>query len=270
MQHLDDQHLKQYFRREGTVARWWNPAHGLYRYHFLNQFRILEDAGLPGTAVRVLDAGAGRGMFSVWYAQRGCHVDAVDISAEMLVLARENAAEAGVAGQIAFHHGDVENLSAFDAAGYDLVSCMQTFDHMPDLDLGVRELAARLKPGGRLVFTYVPPASIYGLFYGAYSRWGSRLRRLNDEQGLVARMYPNRHIAALMAQHGLVLEMRCGIGLVCILLRPEFERGLLTAIPRAVNRLEERIFPFYRRGLLALHCTHVVGVARKPDSGEKP
>lgn len=261
--HLDDLELKRYFQAEGTVARWWNPAQGLYRYHFLNQFRVLEAAGLPGSARRVLDAGAGRGLFSIWFAQRGCTVDAVDLSAEMLTLAQENAAEAGVAGRIAFHQADAEELKAFYAAEYDLVSCMQTFDHLPHLETALRELATRIKSGGRLIFTYVPPASLYGLLYRAYARWGSRIHRLNEEQGLVARMYPNHYIAELMGANGLTLEHRYGIGLTCILLRPEFERGLLTAIPRALNRLEERLFPFYRRPSLALHCTHILGIARK-------
>jgi len=261
--HLEDLELKRYFQTEGTVARWWNPSQGFYRYHFLNQFRVLEAAGLPGSARRVLDVGAGRGLFSIWFAQRGCTVDAVDLSPEMLALAQENAAEARLTARITFHQADAEDLAAFDASGYDLVSCMQTFDHLPHLETAVRQLAARLKPGGRLIFTYVPPASLYGLLYRAYARWGSCFHRLNEEQGLVARMYPNRYIAELLAENGLALEHRYGIGLTCILLRPEFERGLLTAIPRALNRLEERLFPFYRRPLPALLCTHILGIAQK-------
>lgn len=266
MKHLDDESLKDYFSGEGTVARWWDPGGGVYAYHFMNQLRVLESFGPPPSESRVLDVGTGRGLFSIWFAQQGCVVDAVDLSTEMLAIAETNAGQAAVADRITFHQGDAESLIGFDEGAYDWVSCMQTFDHIPNLKKGVQTLSARVKPGGYFVFTYVPKISPYAGLYGLYRLFVSKFYRPNEENYLVARTYATRQIDSLMAEAGIDMEAYYGIGLTCLALRPELECGILTAIPRWINRLEESLFPFYRSQGLARHCTHVIGIGRKQKS----
>lgn len=226
------------------------------------QFKVLESLHMDFKGKKVLNVGTGRGMFSIWFAAKGAAVDAVDLNSEMLEIARRNASEAGHAGHIQFIQDNAETLEHVADGTCDVVSCMQTFDHIPRLDRAIAALVSKLKPGGILLYTFCTPQSIYGWAYAFYRKVVSRFYRLNDETGLVARMYDSRSIRELMRVNGIEIDREYGVGLLCLPLRPEFERGLVTAIPRRVNRVEERMFPYYRSAWLARRCTHVIGVGR--------
>jgi hypothetical protein len=91
----------------------------------------------------------------------------------------------------------------------------------------------------------------------------SKFYRLGHEKKLVARLYELSEINPFLEKHGIVLEQTYGVGLLCLLLRPEFEKGIFTAIPRWFSKLEEKIFPFYRSNFLANRCQIFIGVGRK-------
>lgn len=263
LRHLDDEALKEYFRRVGTVSRWWDPEGGPFAYHFRSEFKVLAEFPRPAAGSRVLDVGAGRGLFTIWFARQGCQVDAVDISAEMLAVARRNVAAAGVADRVTFHEGDAEDLSRFPEGGYDWVSCMHTFDHIPDLPKGLGSMTARLEKGGSLLFTYCPEEALHGILFRFYARFASRFVRLGMEEKLVARLYRFSRIAELLEGRGIALERMAGVGLTCMFFRPEFERGLLTRLTRGISRLEERLWPFYRSPFLARRCQVFLGLGRR-------
>lgn len=263
MEQLEPEQIKSYFSTEKTVSQWWNPLEGLYSYHFNNLFRVIENYMFPGKDKKVLDVGTGRGMFSIWFAQHSCQVDALDISSEMLDIARKNAQSIGVKDKINFFLADAEDLSRFSHQSYDMVSCMSTFDHIPDLNLAVGEMADKLKKGGYFLFTYCPANSLHGCLFRLYANYISKYYKLSQEKGLVARLYPHREIEQILSNHNISLERRCGIGLFCLLLRPEFERGIITGIPRWINRLEEHFFPYYKAGFFMKRSQVVVGIGRK-------
>jgi len=263
MDHLQPEQIKSYFSTEKTVSQWWNPLEGLYRYHFKNLLRVIENYVFPWKDKRVLDVGTGRGMFSIWFAGQGCQVDALDISSEMLHIARKNAQTAQVQDMVSFSLGDAEDLSGLPQGVYDWVSCMCTFDHIPNLDKAVGQMAGKLKKDGYLLFTYCPTNSFHGCLFRLYANYISKYYKLSQENGLIARLYTHKEIERILSNHNLSLERRYGVGLFCLLLRPEFERGIITAIPRGISRLEEYLVPFYKSSFFAKRCQIIVGFARK-------
>ena len=119
-----------------------------------------EATGLaPG---RALDAGCGEGADAIWLAERGWHVDAVDVSSVALERCAAFAREAGVdvAQRISWMHRDLTNWVPAEAA-YDLVSA-QFFLHMPkELRESIfRALAAAVAPGGSVLIVAHHPSDL--------------------------------------------------------------------------------------------------------------
>lgn len=102
----------------------------------------------PG--MRVLDVAAGRGTSALHLAQTfGCEVVGTDLSAEMVRLATERAAEAGLSGLVSFRQGDAERLP-FEAAAFDTVLCECAFCTFPDKPTAAQEFVRVLRPEGHV------------------------------------------------------------------------------------------------------------------------
>ena len=101
-------------------------------------------------AVRVLDVAAGRGTSALHLAQKfGCEVVGTDLSAEMVGLATQSAAEAGLSDRVTFQQGDAERLP-FAANTFDAVLCECAFCTFPDKPAAAHEFARVLRPGGHV------------------------------------------------------------------------------------------------------------------------
>lgn len=103
----------------------------------------------PG--MRVLELGCGPGGLSLEMARRGAVVDAHDISAETLAVAREYYHKQVVAGSVTFHHSDV-NALRLSKNEYDVVVCWEALHHFAELDHVLNEVHKCLKLGGRFMF----------------------------------------------------------------------------------------------------------------------
>lgn len=102
------------------------------------------EAVVENEPARVLEVGGGPGELSARIAERGIEVVMLDISPRMVELARERGVDARV--------GDVQDLP-FDDGEFDCVVAAWMLFHVPDLDVGLAEIARVLRPGGRLVAT---------------------------------------------------------------------------------------------------------------------
>jgi 2-polyprenyl-6-hydroxyphenyl methylase / 3-demethylubiquinone-9 3-methyltransferase len=132
------------------AQRWWDPNGPEKPLHDLNPLRLqyLERAAtLAGSAV--LDVGCGGGILSEALAHRGARVLGIDLAPALLEVAELHAAQSGVS--IAYRGASAEALALERPASFDLVTCMEMLEHVPDPQATLRALAELVKPGGDVV-----------------------------------------------------------------------------------------------------------------------
>ena len=130
--------------------------------------QLVAFAGVaPGEAV--LDVGCGTGVVAVTAARAGARVSGLDLTPELIAVARDNAALAGV--QVDLREGDAEALP-FEDGAFDVV--LSQFGHMfaPRPDVTLSEMRRVLKPGGRVAFATWPPEHFVGRFFALTARHG--------------------------------------------------------------------------------------------------
>jgi ubiquinone/menaquinone biosynthesis C-methylase UbiE len=254
-----DESVADYFSKEGTVSGWWTPGSGPLAFHYAAEVQILAEQLGIDPSWRVLDVGTGPGRFGVFFAERGCRVTGVDLNPDMLEIARENARQRHVADRFEVVGGSAEDLSQFDEGEFDVVLCMELFDHLPDLGRALSEMRRKLKVGGRFLFTYVPSESLYGVLGNLY-RW---LRaRLAPEELMISRTYSLREMRSQLSQRGLRLDDYWGVGVFCANAQTRLlgENAVLRGLT-AIARAEASRWPYHRAPFLARHAAHVVGFA---------
>ncbi|VVB60057.1 23S rRNA (uracil(747)-C(5))-methyltransferase [uncultured archaeon] len=241
---------KKYFAAEKTVSKWWNPTEGTYRFHYEKELQVLNEQFPVNKDWKILDVGTGKGRFAIYFAKNGCKVTALDISEEMLDIARQNAKKEGVADKITFVLGDAEDLSNIKQK-YDAVCCMEALDHIPDVEKALSKMSAKIRLGGYFLFTYVPETSLYWkLYYNLF---------IGKKIG-IARAYPDNYAAELFKKNDIAIKKLFGIGVV-------FPTGpKVLKIPLyALARLEKLIKPYYRNPSFIRRCTHVIGWGTKEN-----
>ncbi len=129
---------------------WWDPAGPSKPLHDLNPLRlryIEEAAGLRG--VRALDVGCGGGILSEAMAQRGAEVLGIDLSQAVLDVAELHALESKTPVQ--YRAIAAEELAAAQPSSFDLVTCMEMLEHVPDPCAILGALAKLVRPGGNVI-----------------------------------------------------------------------------------------------------------------------
>ena len=136
---------------DAIASRFWDP-HGEFRpLHLLNPVRLgYIAARAPLASQRVLDVGCGGGLLAEALARAGATVTAIDLAPGMIEVARLHAAESGLA--IDYRTVDADALRA-SGATFDIVTCMEMLEHVPDPAAMVATLGALLRPGGTLVIS---------------------------------------------------------------------------------------------------------------------
>ena len=136
--------------RFGALARrWWDPEGPQRPLHDLNPARlryVADRVALRGA--RVLDVGCGAGLLSEALAGKGAEVTALDLSPELLDVARLHLLESG--RQVDYRLVSVEDLAAQMPSEFDAITCMEMLEHVPDPGSVLRACASLLKPGGTL------------------------------------------------------------------------------------------------------------------------
>ena len=136
-------------RFDSSAARFWDP-HGEFRpLHLLNPLRtqfVAERVALAGK--RVLDVGCGGGLLAESLARAGAQVTAIDLAPGMIEVARLHAADSGL--NIDYRLAAAEELARNRPQAFDVVTCMEMLEHVPQPAAMVATLAQLLVPGGAL------------------------------------------------------------------------------------------------------------------------
>jgi len=132
---------------DSLSSRFWD-ARGEFRpLHILNPVRtqfVTERAAIAGA--RVLDVGCGGGLLCEALARAGAKVTGIDLAPGMIEVARLHAAEQGL--DITYKVVPAEQIAEASAAGFDVVTCMEMLEHVPDPERMVGTLARLVRPGG--------------------------------------------------------------------------------------------------------------------------
>jgi 2-polyprenyl-6-hydroxyphenyl methylase/3-demethylubiquinone-9 3-methyltransferase len=145
MSNVDAQELAKF---SALAHRWWDPNSEFRPLHEINPLRldwIDELARIRGK--RVVDVGCGGGILAEAMALRGASVLGIDLAAKPLGVARLHALESGVA-DLDYREVAAEALAAEQPGAFDVVTCMEMLEHVPDPASTVRACAALAKPGG--------------------------------------------------------------------------------------------------------------------------
>jgi 2-polyprenyl-6-hydroxyphenyl methylase/3-demethylubiquinone-9 3-methyltransferase len=139
--------------------RWWDPTSEFKPLHQINPLRldwierVLGAGGVRGR--QVLDVGCGGGILAEAMARRGAaHVLGVDLAVKPLKVAQLHALEAGI-DNISYREVAIEGLAAEQPAAFDVVTCMEMLEHVPDPASVVGACAALVRPGGQLFFSTI-------------------------------------------------------------------------------------------------------------------
>jgi 2-polyprenyl-6-hydroxyphenyl methylase/3-demethylubiquinone-9 3-methyltransferase len=155
---------------EELASRWWDPHSEFKPLHEINPLRldyIDRRAGLDGK--RVIDVGCGGGILAESMAARGAQVTGIDMGLAPLEVARLHLLETGQ--QVDYRHGSAEQLAAEQPGQYDLVTCMEMLEHVPDPSSVVRACAQLARPGGQVFFSTInrnPKSYLFAILGAEY------------------------------------------------------------------------------------------------------
>jgi len=151
--------------------RWWDPTSEFKPLHDINPLRLayLQERSGGLAQKRVLDVGCGGGILAEAMAAAGAQVTAIDLSAKALAVARLHQLESGTS--VDYRLVSAEALALESPAPYDLVTCMEMLEHVPDPASIVRACAALVRSGGLIVFSTInrnPKAYVFAILGGEY------------------------------------------------------------------------------------------------------
>lgn len=136
---------------DALAKDWWDPQGPMKPLHQLNPLRfkaIAQQVELAGK--QVLDIGCGGGLLSESLAKAQAHVTGIDLSESLIKAASQHAKQQGL--NIEYRLQSSTELMSEKSQAFDVITCMELLEHVPEPDQLVQECANLLKPGGMIFF----------------------------------------------------------------------------------------------------------------------
>lgn len=149
MSNVDQSEIDKF---SALAHRWWDPNSEFKPLHAINPLRlgwIKSITNLEGK--QVLDVGCGGGILAESLSQAGATVTGIDLSSKALKVAELHQLESGTSVQ--YRSISAEDLAKEGTKSFDVVTCMEMLEHVPDPSSVVKACAALCKPGGHVFFS---------------------------------------------------------------------------------------------------------------------
>lgn len=151
MSNVDPAEIRKF---EALAHRWWDPEGDFRPLHDINPARLSWIAGkVPLAGARAVDVGCGGGILAEALARAGALVTGIDMAESPLAVARLHALESGT--EVEYLERTAEALATERPGSYDVVSCLEMLEHVPDIASTIRACAELAKPGGTLFFSTI-------------------------------------------------------------------------------------------------------------------
>jgi 2-polyprenyl-6-hydroxyphenyl methylase/3-demethylubiquinone-9 3-methyltransferase len=150
-QNYDPQELEKFAK---LAAHWWDPNGELRTLHQLNPLRlsyIAEKVDLKDKFI--VDVGCGGGILAEGMARHGAKVTGIDMNKPIIDVAKLHQLESGI--QVEYLYTSAESIALERPAYYDVVTCLEMLEHVPDPVSVVLACAKLVKPGGHLFFSTI-------------------------------------------------------------------------------------------------------------------
>jgi len=155
---------------EQLASRWWDPNSEFKPLHQINPLRLdYIDARVGLHGKRVIDVGCGGGILAESMAARGAVVTGIDMGQAPLEVARLHLLESGQ--QVDYRRISAEEIAAEMPGQFDVVTCMEMLEHVPDPASVISACAALVRPGGRVFFSTInrnPKSYLFAIIGAEY------------------------------------------------------------------------------------------------------
>ncbi|ARN75034.1 bifunctional 2-polyprenyl-6-hydroxyphenol methylase/3-demethylubiquinol 3-O-methyltransferase UbiG [Oceanicoccus sagamiensis] len=155
---------------EALASRWWDKNSEFKPLHEINPLRSnYIDLRSPVAGKTLLDVGCGGGILCEAMAQRGATVSGIDMGKAPLSVAKLHQLESGV--KVNYRQSTAEDLAAVEAGQYDIVTCLEMLEHVPDPGSVIKACATLVRPGGDLYFSTInrnPKSYLFSIIGAEY------------------------------------------------------------------------------------------------------
>lgn len=167
-ENFDPQEIAKF---EALASRWWDRESEFRPLHDINPLRLdyieTHAGGLAGK--RVLDVGCGGGILAESMAAKGAEVTGIDMGEAPLAVARLHLLESDL--KVDYRRCSAESIAAEEPGSYDVVTCMEMLEHVPDPASVINACGQLVKPGGQLFFSTInrnPKSFLFAIIGAEY------------------------------------------------------------------------------------------------------
>ncbi len=206
MINVDDSEIRKF---EALASRWWDPNSEFKPLHEINPLRMNYISRHINLAEkRVLDIGCGGGILAEAIAHHGANVTAIDKAEASLAVAKLHLLEGDL--EINYRNISAEELAAEHAGKYEVVTCLEMLEHVPDPASVVKACQKLVKPGGWVFFSTInrnPKSYLFAIVGAEYV-----LNLLPRGTHSYDKFIRPSELAAWCRTHGLSLQDQIGMG----------------------------------------------------------